>query len=365
MKTGTPRRSREKITSVVSRIGSATNAAAATIASVPSGPVPGSRRDHRGDQEPEWHAAAVAEEDARRPREVERRNARAGAGEGDRHRGEQRRPRRAQGPTPRRLARPTAAAAPSTLSMRLNAFTTPTTQTTVSSRLIRLASKRNQPMPAAQRTTAAAISTPTRTSGPRPTRSSTVPTTDSTTAHPTIAAKSDRPPPNMSAGGRKAAISAAPPRYGVARRGPCSRPDGRGSRCARRRGSRSASAIRASASAEPSARISRSSSGKLQLPIETSMTVACDMAVRGVKGSGGSALEGDHVVDRVVDRAGRAPAGEPAQQPGVRLAPAELLEALVVGLVDRARGGCRTSIPSARSRAGQGRESRSRPRNRC
>ena len=61
-----------------------------------------------------------------------------------------------------------------------------------------------------------------------------------------------------------------------------------------------------------------------------------------------SALPCSDVVDRVVDRELRAPARQLLERGGVWLAPAELLEAVFVGLVEGDVGELRTSIRSAR-----------------
>ena len=117
----------------------------------------------------------------------------------------------------------TPAERPSMLSSRLNALVMPTTQNTVSARSAGPDPNRSTPAPTCQTPTAAAISSASRTNGPRPRcrRSSTSPTMLSATAMPSTAASSLAP----SSGGRTSAATstasesavtiASPPRYGT------------------------------------------------------------------------------------------------------------------------------------------------------
>ena len=109
----------------------------------------------------------------------------------------------------------TVPAAPSMLSIRLNALTTPTTQTTVSTRSAASLPNTCQPSPAMKSATPAATSVITRGIAPSPTRSSRVPTPNRKRAQTNIGASRDRSPAIPSAPTRKPTTTAAPPRYGV------------------------------------------------------------------------------------------------------------------------------------------------------
>ena len=215
---GTPRRRREMTTSVVSRMTSPTIIAPQGSAAAPRFAP---------------SAAAIAAPAAMKPIGMlppSPRKIRAG-----RARLERRNPRHAPARAPAmpassascctraKLAMPiatavvTVPAAPSRLSMRLNALTRPTTQRTVTRRFSASPSNTVQPRSPAHSPTPASASTPIRSHGERFTRSSIVPTIHSAQApSPSRANRSPRPP-HSTAGTRNATMTALPPRYGVAR----------------------------------------------------------------------------------------------------------------------------------------------------
>ena len=104
------------------------------------------------------------------------------------------------------------AAAPSRRSRRLIAFTTTTTHTTVSRRLAVPLEKTDQPRPTSHSTTAAAPVTRSRTLAGNPHRSSSVPRTNSPVQQTRSHARPPNPSANTTAAIEKPHRSAAPPR---------------------------------------------------------------------------------------------------------------------------------------------------------
>ena len=111
-------------------------------------------------------------------------------------------------------------AAPSMLSKRLKALTTPAIHRAVTTRSTALPKPRSQPRPTPHRPAAMRNSIPRRRYGERLTRSSVVPTTQSTTAPPTTGPVRSRWPATSSATKTNATMTAEPPRYGVGLRCP-------------------------------------------------------------------------------------------------------------------------------------------------
>ena len=131
-----PRRRRETITRLVSSAGTPTSSNAHDERLPRGRRLRGADHHERRDDEADRHAAAVAEEDPRRRGEVVRQEAEAGAAQrrrGDREPGVAVRRARATA-TPPTTTSAIVLAAPSMLSNRLKALTTPTTQTIVSAR---------------------------------------------------------------------------------------------------------------------------------------------------------------------------------------------------------------------------------------
>lgn len=106
-------------------------------------------------------------------------------------------------------------AAPSMLSKRLKALTTPAIQSAVTARSTAAPKPRSQPRPTAHRPPATRNSIPRRRKGDRFTLSSAVPTIHSSSAPATTGTVRSGWPATSSATSTNAATTAAPPRYGV------------------------------------------------------------------------------------------------------------------------------------------------------
>ena len=190
----------------------------------------------------------------------------------------------------------TEAAAPSMLSIRLNAFMTPTTQTIVSARSAASSWNRPQPRPVDHSSTAMPTSTKMRPAIGTLKRSSTVPSTQTQTARTMISGWAAGPPSTEATAARIPTMIAVPPRYGVGRACPLY-PSGRSKNFAR-----TATAIATGVATYVTTAAIANAAAAL-----SSGDIGCrDLRAHHLLAP---ALVLDHVVDRIVDGPARLPPG--------------------------------------------------------